>query len=520
MSLRDFNLIKDYDVVIVGSGIAGLSVAYYLDRPIRAAVLSKAPCSSSSSWVAQGGVAASISKFDSPERHFEDTIEAGDGLCDEQAVSILVNEGRERIVEMIRLGVPFDRVDDEFDFALEGGHRIARVLHHADRTGEAIVSTLRKYLESVENIDFFENFFLEEILVSEGAAAGVSGTLDGEPTVFLAPFVVIATGGAGQVFFYTTNPEVATADGIAAAFRAGARLRDLEFIQFHPTVLNDGVKPMLLISEAVRGRGARLLDEKGERIMAGYHEMEELAPRHVVVRRMAEFMEQPGFTTFYLDMRHFSDEDWSHFPFIRSELKRRGFNPDAELIPVVPAAHYTIGGIQVDLNGESTLLNLFACGEASSTGVHGANRLASNSLLEGLVFGCRIARKISGREFHRPVEVKPGSCVTSARYNVDRAVLKLQKETWDAAGPVREGDKLKRFFTSLEDRFVDALTPVCGNRKLAEFSSLVIFAYLMASAAFQRRESRGVHLRKDFAGKDEALRTHLGFTRKDFPGQR
>lgn len=516
MSLKDFNLIRDYDAVIVGSGIAGLATAYYLDSRIRVAVLSKAPYSSSSSWVAQGGIAASISKFDSPERHFDDTVEAGDGLCDEEAVHILVNEGRERIIEMIQLGVPFDRIDDEFDFALEGGHRIARVLHHADRTGEAIVTSLRKYLEKSENIDFLEDFFLEEILVEYGKAAGVSGTLRGESAVFHAPFVVVATGGAGQAFFYTTNPEVATADGMAAAFRAGAKLRDLEFVQFHPTVLNDGSKPMLLISEAVRGRGAYILDDRGERIMAGYHELEELAPRHVVVRRMAEYMERPGFTTFYLDMRHFKEEDWSHFPFIHRELKRRGFNPENELIPVVPAAHYTIAGIEVDLNGETSIRNLFACGEASSTGVHGANRLASNSLLEGLVFGCRIAQEISGRSFTRPSHARPGACVAAVRYNVDKARLALQKDTWDAVGPVREEKRLKEFARKLEERFYDALKPVCGNRKLAEFYSLVMFAYLAARAAEWRRESRGVHLRRDYTEKNDGYLKHLNFSIRDF----
>jgi L-aspartate oxidase len=508
---NDFNEKKAFDVIIVGEGIAGLATAYYLPESMQVLVVSKATSDVSSTWLAQGGVAASISKFDSPESHFQDTLAAGDGLCDPVVTRIVVNEGRERIVEMIQLGVPFERIDDEFDLAREGGHSLARILHYGDQTGRAIVSTLRKHLASREKISFVENFFFEQLVMHEEKVAGIIGYADNssEPLLFLAPAIVIATGGASQMFNRTTNPITATGDGIAAGFRAGVIVSDMEFVQFHPTVLKDERIPMLLITEAARGRGARLLTPDGEPFMEGYHILEDLAPRFVVVRRMAELMLKHGYDYFLLDMRHFNSDDFSHISFVYSELKKRGFNPESEPIPVVPAAHYFIGGLKVDLYGRTNVPGLYACGEASCTGLHGANRLASNSLLEGLVFGKRIAESISS-SLPKPGKVKQSDLRLTAKRGsgsyakeADKQLKKLKRLMDSHAGIIRHEDGLKEAQLRLEAVYPEALEFIGNNRLQAEFYNLILVSKLVVEMALHRKESRGVHLRLDYPEKDD-----------------
>lgn len=509
---KDFIENFQYDVVIVGQGIAGLSTAYYLPEYLRIAIISKSSVDISSTWMAQGGIAASISKFDSPEKHFEDTIKAGDGICDETVVNLVVNEGRERIVEMIRLGVPFERIDDEFDLAREGGHSIARILHFGDQTGEAIAKTLRKYLHEKDNIDFFENFFLTDLLFNDGVCCGIEGIFvdDDKRTRFISPYVVLATGGSCQLFEETTNPSVATGDGIAVAFRNGAVVADMEFIQFHPTVLKDERRPKLLITEAARGRGARILTPSGELLMEGYHELKDLAPRSVIVKRMAELIIEEGIDCFYLDMRHFSEEDFNHIRFVTSELKKRGYDPARDLIPVYPAAHYFIGGLKTDTYGRTSIPNLFACGEVASTGLHGANRLASNSLLEGLVFGKRIADSIraSDRRKHsiNPEKVKPQKAkkdFKQPKEKVEKALKILKKKMWRNCGMIRSKDMLENALKFVEDYYECAVSQSSNDPFVQEFLNLITVARCTLKMAIERTESRGVHYRIDYPDKDD-----------------
>lgn len=507
----DFNEKSYFDVIIIGEGIAGLATAYYLPESLKVLVVSKATSEASSSWLAQGGVAASISKYDSPERHLEDTIFAGDGLCDPDVARIVVNEGRERIVEMIQLGVPFERIDDEFDLAREGGHSIARILHYGDQTGQAIVSTLRNHLSNRDNLIFIENFFFEQLVMVDGEVAGIVGYTKkfNEPVLFLAPAVVVATGGASQMFEHTTNPLTATGDGIAAGFRAGASIADMEFVQFHPTVLKDERTPMLLITEAARGHGARLLTPEGELLMEGYHSFKDLAPRFVVVRRMAELMLKNGYEYFLLDMRHFSPEDFAHIRFVYSELKKRGFDPEKEPVPVVPAAHYFIGGLKVDLSGKTTVPGLYACGEASCTGLHGANRLASNSLLEGLVFGKRIAESIVSQPRQPGVRDENELQLTVRRSSgvhgkqASTKLRRLKRLMDEKAGIIRYEEGLKEALECLEEVYLEALENSGNSREQAEYYNLALLSYWVVRMALNRRESRGVHLRLDYPEKDD-----------------
>lgn len=518
----DFSEKELFDVIIIGEGIAGLATAYYLPDKLKVLILSKASQDISNTWMAQGGIAASISKFDSPQSHFNDTVAAGDGLCDETVVRVVVQEGRERIVEMIQLGVPFDRIDDEFNLAVEGGHSFARILHYGDQTGKAIVSTLKNYLVSKTNVRFIERFYFEQVIKSNGKAAGVTGYFldNNRRFTFVAPNIVIATGGACQIYKSTTNPVTATGDGIAAGFRAGAEISDMEFVQFHPTVLRDKRSPMLLITEAARGLGARLLTPDKEPFMEGYHVMEDLAPRFVVVRRMAELMLDKDYDYFLLDMRHLKDEDLKNISFIASELKKRGYDIKNDLIPVIPAAHYFIGGLKTDLYGRTNIPGIYACGEASCSGLHGANRLASNSLLEGLVFGKRIADSISASEptgFKRSIKdleitAKPefkGKCE-----DVYKEINALKEKMDAKAGIARIEEGLKEVLGIIERRYNDAIE-FCGTNKCeSEFYNMVLVSKWVVTMALNRRESRGVHLRLDHSQKnDEEFRFHQSVRR-------
>lgn len=509
--LIDFIGNEVYDVIITGQGIAGLSTAYYLPENLKVLILSKASQEASNTWMAQGGVAASISKFDSPENHYQDTISAGDGLCDESVARIVVYEGRERIVEMIQLGVPFERIDDEFALAKEGGHSFARVLHFEDRTGKAIVSTLRNYLETKPNITFLEGFFVEQIITSGERAAGVYGHFlnSKKKGAILGRSVVIATGGACQIYERTTNPPTATGDGIAAGFRAGAFIRDMEFVQFHPTVLNDGRSPMLLITEAARGLGAKLLTPEGKPLMEGHHPLGDLAPRFVVVKKMAEEMLEKGFKYFLLDMRHFTEKDMKHISFIASELKKRGFDISKDLIPVIPAAHYFIGGLKTDLYGRTNIPGLYACGEASATGLHGANRLASNSLLEGLVFGKRIADSIRSEKPVRIEVLKKNLGFTAEPKNpisceeAEKKIKELKSSMDEKAGIVRIENGLEEMLDDLDSFYEDSLNFTGVDKCVSEFLNLVLVSRWVVKMAKERKESRGTHLRLDYPKRDD-----------------
>ncbi|NBO46687.1 MAG: L-aspartate oxidase, partial [Actinobacteria bacterium] len=393
------------DVIVVGSGVAGLSAALHARRSgYRVCVVTKAEISEGSTRWAQGGIAAALDPTDSPADHWRDTMAAGGGVCDPDAVFTLVSEGPAAVLRLIRLGAHFDHDDDgQLSLTREGGHHKHRIAHAGgDATGAEVSRTLVEAVRHDEGINIIEHALVLDLLLDDtGAVQGVTlhvmgeGLIDGVGAV-LAPAVVLATGGIGQVYAQSTNPAVATGDGVAAALRAGADVADMEFVQFHPTVLFTGTASrgqLPLISEAVRGEGAILRDDSGHAFMADVHPMADLAPRDVVSQAIVATMKRTGAANVWLDARGFGEEFWrQRFPSILQSCRDHGIDPVKELIPVAPAQHFHSGGVRTDLWGRTSIPGLFACGECACTGVHGANRLASNSLLEGLVLAERIGR--------------------------------------------------------------------------------------------------------------------------------
>lgn len=397
------------DVVVVGSGVAGLTAALRCDAAgLRTVVVTKAMLDDGSTRWAQGGIAAALGEGDTPEQHLDDTLVAGAGLCDEQAVRLLVTEGPDAVRRLIATGAHFDESEQgDLELTREGGHHRRRIAHAGgDATGAEISRALVEAVRA-RGLRTIENALVLDVLTdADGRTAGVTlhvmgeGQHDGVGAVH-APAVVLATGGMGQVFSATTNPSVSTGDGVALALRAGAEVSDLEFVQFHPTVLflgpdAEGQQP--LVSEAVRGEGAHLVDADDVRFMVGQHELAELAPRDIVAKGIMRRMQEQGAEHMYLDARHFGAAMWEHrFPTILAACRAHGIDPVTEPVPVAPAAHYASGGVRTDSQGRTTVPGLYACGEVACTGVHGANRLASNSLLEGLVYAERIAADIATR---------------------------------------------------------------------------------------------------------------------------
>ncbi len=397
------NIETEYcDVLIVGSGLAGLYTALNIDEDLSCILLSKLDTDDSNSYLAQGGIAAVFNKDDSFESHYKDTLEAGAGLCNKKAVNVLVNEAPIDIKKLIALGVDFD-VDDSGDLHItrEGGHSKNRILHcGGDATGKEVVKKLTEMVISKSNLRIQYNSFLTDIVIVDGNVIGAI-VYSESYKFYSSKNIVICSGGIGQIYKYTTNPYGATGDGIAAAIRAGAELGDMEFVQFHPTALyseNDSER-LFLISEALRGEGGILRDHKGKRFMQDVHAMAELAPRDIVAREIYKQIEKADATFVYLDITHKSKEFLSQrFPTIYNECLKQGIDISKEYIPICPVQHYFMGGIKTDLNGMSNIFGLYACGEAACTGVHGANRLASNSLLECLVFGRRCAEHINNKK--------------------------------------------------------------------------------------------------------------------------
>src|SRR5829696_2829622 len=382
--------------LIIGSGVAGLHTAWRASQTDVVLVTKRSLFDSATAY-AQGGIAAALGAGDSPELHRKDTLAAGAALCDAAAVKVLVEEGPARVRELQTAGARFDLGSDgKLKLGKEAAHSRHRIVHaHGDQTGAEVARTLSERVQESERVAVFEKTRVLDLIVEGGHCCGVRASVAGVPTEIIADATVLATGGCGQVYRYTTNPVVATGDGFAVAHRAGVKLADMEFVQFHPTALDTPENPLALVSEAVRGEGAVLLNADGKRFMRDRHRLAELAPRDVVAREI--FREQAGGRKVYLDARKLGTKFRKRFPGIFALCKARGIDPSRQLIPVTPAAHYMMGGVVVDLTGHSSLARLYACGEVSRTGVHGANRLASNSLLEGLVFAERVARDLITR---------------------------------------------------------------------------------------------------------------------------
>jgi len=519
------------DVVVVGSGIAGLTAALELrTRVPRVLLVTKGELSSGSTVWAQGGIAAALDPEDSPEAHLADTLVAGGGVCDPAAVEVLVTEGPARVRELVARGANFDLAENG-DIALtrEGGHHADRIAHAGgDATGAEISRALVAQLEAVRadpGIEVIENALVLDVLTGPGQepdgaprACGVTlhvrgeGTRDGVGAV-LARAVVLATGGVGQVFRSSTNPPQATGDGIAAALRAGATLGDLEFVQFHPTVLwlGLGAKGQLpLISEAVRGEGAILLDTDGHRFMPAQHPMAELAPRDVVAHAIVRQMAATGSDHVLLDARHLgADFLRSRFPTITERLAENGLDWTEEPVPVAPAQHYHSGGVVTDLHGRSTVDGLYAIGEVACTGVHGANRLASNSLLEGLVFAHRAARQITERVAAGELEqVEPVGRPGPSALVAAAARSRIQAIASAGPGVIRDGDGLAAAAARLAAVRTDAheASDVVARPQAAEWETTNVHqvATALTAAAVLRTESRGGHFRTDFPDTDPA----------------
>lgn len=480
--------------LIVGSGVAGLHTAWRSSGHGDVTILTKRSLFDSATAYAQGGIAAALGAGDSPELHRLDTLAAGAALCDAKAVEVLVEEGPARVRELMTAGAAFDlEPGGKLKLGREAAHSRRRIVHaHGDQTGAEIARTLIHRVRETESIDVIEKARVLDLIVTNGVCRGVRAAVSGKAVEIIADATVLATGGCGQVYRYTTNPQVATGDGYAIAHRAGVKLADMEFVQFHPTALDTPENPLALISEAVRGEGAILLNEEKVRFMLKRHKLAELAPRDVVAREI--FRQRLGGRKVWLDARKLGRSFSRRFPGIFALCRARGINPSRDLIPVTPAAHYMMGGIVTDLRGRASLDALYACGEVSRTGVHGANRLASNSLLEGLVFAERVARDMVESVKHRPVPRKTSWTVPllADRGAAQVAADDVRQVMWDHCGIDRTARGLRRGLLLLED--IESRLPYGAT----EEGNMIDTARLIAEAALLRKESRGGHYRSDF----------------------
>jgi len=498
----------DTDFLIVGAGIAGLRAAIELSEAGRVLVVTKEALGESNTNYAQGGIAVALGGEEDISLHLEDTVDAGDGLVDREAARVLVEEGPLRVEELLRWGTGFDRENGKLMLTREGAHSRNRILHaHGDATGAEIGRSLLAHAREHENITLLDWTTTADLIVEAGMVGGAF-LLDANSELHAvrARVVLLASGGAGQVYSDTTNPAVATGDGIAMAWRAGADVADMEFYQFHPTALSLPGVPRFLLSEALRGEGAYLRNARGDRFMERYHPLLELAPRDVVARAITRegFGPEGAQLPVYLDMRHVTGIDLTkRFPGISQFLSQHGLTLAKDLIPVRPAAHYLMGGVKTDVDGRTSLERLYAAGEAACTGVHGANRLASNSLLEGLVFGARAAasmREVSANDIGEVSSV-PQFAKRPAE-NPEALLQNLQRQMWQDAGLLRDASGLHAVKDELE--LMRAEINPSAERASLELANLHAVAELIVISALAREESRGAHYRNDFPCRDDA----------------
>ena len=515
---------KRTDFLVIGSGIAGLTFALKASDFGRVTIVTKSTLDDSNTRYAQGGIAAVFSEPDNFEKHIKDTLIAGDGFCNEDVVRLVVHEAPERIKDLIDLGVPFDKKEDEtYDLAKEGGHTESRILHAKDKTGEVIQRTLMERVRNNPNIEIFEQHFAIELLTQHHLGIEVKRSFQGincygayvadlvnqKVLTFLSKITVVATGGLGNVYLTTTNPEIATGDGVAMVYRAKGMIENMEFIQFHPTALFDpGRRPNFLITEALRGFGAVLKNLAGEKFMKRYDNRESLAPRDIVARAIDNEMKMWGDDHAWLDCTHLNPEGLKdHFPNVYEHCLQRGIDITKDLIPVVPAAHYSCGGIKVDTDGQSTINRLYALGEASSTGLHGANRLASNSLVEAVVYAHRAVMHSCNRIVELSFEEKipdwdyKGTTHLEEMVLITQSLKEVQMIMSTYVGIVRSDLRLQRALVRLEILYNETESLYkrsLVSKKICELRNLINVGYLIIKMATGRKESIGLHYSIDY----------------------
>ncbi len=511
-----------FDFLVLGGGVAGLSFALKAAAHGSVAVLTKRALQECNTFYAQGGIASVLSPDDSFERHVEDTLVAGAGICKREAVEVTVREGPDRVRELVALGAEFNRnAAGELDLTREGGHSQRRIIHAGDITGRELERSLLAACSDNKNITFFPDTTAIDFVLDRKAGPAQSRVVgcyalrsSGAIETFIGKLTVLATGGAGKVYLYTSNPDVATGDGVAMAYRAGAQIANMEFYQFHPTCLYHPEAKSFLISEALRGEGGKLRLKNGEPFMERYHALAELAPRDIVARAIDAELKRTGHDCVYLDMTHLGRAFvMDRFPNIYATCK--GFNIDMAVqpIPVVPAAHYMCGGVVTDLNGRTGLPGLFAIGEVAHTGLHGANRLASNSLLEGLVFGHRAALTGAAELASTPVlKEEPPAWDSGAAVDSDESVVvthnwdEIRRSMWNYVGIVRSGKRLmraRRRLDLLREEIRDYYWRFKVTRDVVELRNIADVALLIVECATRRKESRGLHTTLDYPNRDD-----------------